>query len=432
MKRRDFLASSTLFTAGAMAGFSPAPDWTPLPLEPQQAPLPPSITALTSQRSRIRPITKEERRGRIERAKTLMAQQKIGALFLTGGTSLVYFSGIDWGLSERLLALVIPVRGTPFIVCPSFERDRAMEQVAQGPLDANTEILTWEEHENPWALCAKALRARGLGTARIGIEETVRFVFSNGLANELPQATLVSGTPISAGCRMVKDAHELELMILANELTLTAYEAAWKGITPGMQAAEFSRWISVAHERLGVRGGASVQTGEFAALPHGSIQPQIITEGTIILIDGGCSAGGYASDISRTFVVGTPTDKMKRVFDLEFKAQQAALAAARPGVPAEQVDAAARKVIADGGYGPDYKYFTHRVGHGMGMDGHEWPYLVRGNTAPLVPGNVFSDEPGIYLPGEFGVRLEDDMYITEDGAKLMTPVSRSLETPFAV
>lgn len=431
MKRRDFLSSSSLLAVGTAAGFSPAPAWTPFPVDVQQPALPPSIAALSSQRSRIRPITKDERRGRIEQAKTLMAKSGIGALFLTGGSSLVYFSGIEWGLSERLLALVIPVRGTPFIVCPAFERDRAMEQVAQGPLDANTEILTWEEHENPWALCAKALRARGLGTAKIGIEETVRWVFSDGLAKELPQARLVSGTPISAGCRMVKDAHEIELMTLANEITLTAYEAAWKAITPGMTASELSRLIAAAHERLGIRGGASVQTGEFAALPHGSIQPQVIKEGTIILIDGGGSAGGYASDISRTFVVGKPTDRMQRVFDLEFKAQQAALAAAKPGVPAEQVDAAARKVIEDGGFGPGYKFFTHRVGHGMGMDGHEWPYLVKGNTVPLVKGNVFSDEPGIYIPGEFGVRLEDDMYITEDGAKLMTPVSRSLTEPFA-
>lgn len=430
MKRRDFLASSSVFAAGAAAGFSPAPEWTPI--APAQEPgLPPSIAALSSQKGRMVPISKEERQGRIAKAQRLMAERGIGALFLTGGTSLVYFSGIEWGLSERLLALILPAKGTPAIVCPAFERDRAMEQVAQGPLDRDTEILTWEEHENPWALCAKALRGRGLATARIGIEETVRFVFSDGLARELPQARLVSGTPVTAGCRMVKDAHEIALMRLASEVTITAYEAAWKAMAPGMTAGDLSRLIAQAHDRLGFRGGASVQTGEFSALPHGSIQPQVLREGTIILIDGGCSVGGYASDISRTFVVGTPTDRMRRVFDLEFAAQQAALAAAKPGVPAERVDAAARKVIEAGGFGPGYTYFSHRVGHGMGMDGHEWPYLVRGNTAPLVPGNVFSDEPGIYIRGEFGVRLEDDMVITEGGAELLTPVSRSLTEPFA-
>jgi Xaa-Pro dipeptidase len=262
------------------------------------------------------------------------------------------------------------------------------------------------------------------------MEETVKFVFSNGIANAAPAVAAVSGTPITAGCRMTKDAHELELMRLASAVTLKAYEAAWKALAEGMTQNDFARLVAAAHARLGFDGGAGVQVGEYSALPHGSIQPQVIREGTILLIDGGCSVEGYASDISRTFVLGRPTDKMKRVFEIERRAQDAALAAARPGLPCEAVDAAARKVIVDAGYGPDYKYFTHRVGHGMGMDGHEWPYLVRGNTLPLAPGMTFSDEPGIYIPGEFGVRLEDDMYITDDGAKLFTPQSESLEKPF--
>ncbi|HEU5210092.1 MAG TPA: M24 family metallopeptidase, partial [Longimicrobiales bacterium] len=182
--------------------------------------------------------------------------------------------------------------------------------------------------------------------------------------------------------------------------------------------------------QLGFTGSAGVQVGEFSALPHGSRTPQTIREGSILLIDGGCSVEGYRSDISRTFVLGRATDKMKRVFDIELAAQKAAFAAARPGVPCEAVDAAARKVITDAGYGPDYRYFTHRVGHGMGMDGHEWPYLVRGNKLPLAPGMTFSDEPGIYLPGEFGIRLEDDIAITEEGAEMFTPYSLSLEDPF--
>jgi Xaa-Pro dipeptidase len=197
-----------------------------------------------------------------------------------------------------------------------------------------------------------------------------------------------------------------------------------------MTQNDFAQLVSAAHSRLGFSGSAGVQVGQYSALPHGSVQPQIIKEGSILLIDGGCSVEGYASDISRTFVLGKATDKMKRVFDIERKAQDAALAAAKPGVPCEAVDAAARKVIVDAGFGPDYKYFTHRVGHGMGMDGHEWPYLVRGNKLPLAPGMTFSDEPGIYIRGEFGVRVEDDMYITPDGAKLFTPQSNSLEKPF--
>jgi Xaa-Pro dipeptidase len=292
-------------------------------------------------------------------------------------------------------------------------------------------VLTWEEHESPYERVAEGLRAAGVSTGAIGVEETVKFVFSAGVGAAAQGIRIASGTPVTAGCRMVKDAHELALMQHASNVTLKAYEAAWKSLTEGMTQGEFARLVSQAHERLGYTGGAGVQVGEFSALPHGSVQPQVVKEGSILLIDGGCSVEGYASDLSRTFVLGKPTDKMKAVFELEHKAQSAALAAAKPGVECQAVDAAARKVIVDGGYGPDYKFFTHRVGHGMGMDGHEWPYLTRGNTLALAPGMVFSDEPGIYIPGEFGVRLEDDMYITEDGAKLMTPQSPSLEAPFA-
>src|SRR4026207_631186 len=229
---------------------------------------------------------------------------------------------------------------------------------------------------------------------------------------------------------MVKSAHELELMRLASAVTLKAYEAAYRALKDGMPRREFAGLVSQAHERLGFRGGAGVQVGPYSALPHGSATPQVIREGTILLIDGGCQAEGYSSDISRTCGLGKATDRMKQVFEVEQRAQQAALKAARPGVECQAVDAAARKVISDAGFGPDYKYFTHRVGHGMGMDGHEWPYLVRGNTLPLAPGMTFSGEPGIYIPGEFGIRLEDDMVITETGAELFTPQSESLEKPF--
>jgi Xaa-Pro dipeptidase len=221
-------------------------------------------------------------------------------------------------------------------------------------------------------------------------------------------------------------------MRLASKVTWDAYRAAWQSLKPGMTQFDATGLIALAHQQQGFDGGAFILVGEYSALPHGTITPQMIKEGTILLIDGGCEVEGYASDLSRTFVLGKPTDKMKKVFDIEQRAQKAALDAARPGVACEAVDAAARKVITDAGYGPDYKYFTHRVGHGMGMDGHEWPYLVRGNKLPLAPRMVFSDEPGIYIRGEFGVRLEDDMIITEDGAELMTPTSPSLEQPFGL
>jgi Xaa-Pro dipeptidase len=312
-----------------------------------------------------------------------------------------------------------------------FERDRAMEQAATGPLGKGTEVMTWNEHESPYALVAAGLKARGSATGTIGFEETVRYVFSDGISRALPGAKFASATPITAGCRMTKSPAELALMRLASKVTLKAYEAAYLSLKDGMNQDEFAGLVSQAHTKLGFSGGAGVQVGQYAALPHGSVTPQVVREGSILLIDGGCSVGGYTSDISRTFVLGKPTDRMKQVFDIEFKAQTAAVKTARPGLAAGQVDAAARKVIEDAGFGPGYKYFTHRVGHGMGMDGHEWPYLVKDNPLKLVPGMTFSDEPGIYIPGEFGVRLEDDMVITEGGAELFTPQSLSLETPFA-
>ncbi len=431
ISRRSLLTSGAL-AAGTLAT-SCARSEPPAPAAALAATdaLPPSITSLTSMRGPATPITADERRGRVEKARRLMAEQKIDALLLTGGTSLVYFSGIQWGLSERLFGLVIPRTGEPFVVCPAFEEDRAREQFATSPFTGTADVRTWEEHESPYERVAQGLKDRGVAAGRLGIEETVRHMFSDGIAQAVPALRLVSGTPVTAGCRVVKDQHELALMKIASAVTLKAYEAAWQALKEGMTQDDFQGLIAAAHDKLGYPGGASVQTAEFSALPHGSIQPQVIREGTIILIDGGCSVEGYVSDISRTFVLGKATDKMKAVFDIEFAAQTAALKAARPGVPCEAVDAAARKVIEDGGYGPGYKYFTHRVGHGMGMDGHEWPYLVKGNTLPLAPGMTFSDEPGIYIPGEFGVRLEDDMFITENGAELMTPQSRSLETPFA-
>jgi Xaa-Pro dipeptidase len=349
---------------------------------------------------------------------------------LAQGTSLAYFTGIRWSGGERLFTTVIPHKGVPFVVCPAFEEERAREQLALGPFGTDAEVLTWHEHESPYALVAQALRSRGIATGTLGIEETVKFVFSDGVAQAAPALGIVSGTSITAGCRMVKDAHEVALMRLAADVTWKAYKAAYESLKEGMTQGDFARLVSAAHTQLGFPGGAGVQVGEYSALPHGSVRPQTIKEGTILLIDGGCNVEGYVSDISRTLVLGKPTEKMKEVFAIERRAQDAALAAARPGVPCEAVDAAARKVITDAGYGPEYNYFTHRVGHGMGMDGHEWPYLVRGNTLPLRPGMTFSNEPGIYIPGEFGVRVEDDMVITEDGAELFTPQSESLERPF--
>lgn len=421
--RRDFVSLSAVGVLGAAVR----------PLRAQKASqepaLPPAIKALTSMKSQAKPITIEERKGRLERARELMRANGIDALLLTGGTSMEYFTGIRWGLSERLLAAVIPSKGSAFLVTPRFEEARAMEQAHQGPLGSDADVYAWEEDESPYALIAMGLKARSLSTATIGAEETVRFVFADGAAH-LAGVKVVSGTPVTAGCRTVKDSHEIALMRLASQVTLKAYGAAWKSLKEGMTQADFAKLVELAHRQLGFEGSAGVQVGKYSALPHGSAAPQVVREGTILLIDGGCKVEGYSSDLSRTFVLGKATQRMKDVFEIEHRAQTMAVTTARPGLACEAVDAAARKVITDAGFGPDYKYFTHRVGHGMGMDGHEWPYLVRGNKLPLASGMVFSDEPGIYIPGEFGIRLEDDMVITDAGAELMTPQSTSLETPF--
>jgi len=398
-------------------------------------PVPPSIAALTSMRDRAKPITADERKRRIERAKALMAEQKIDAIILAGGTSLLYFTGIRWGNSERLTAAVIPKVGNPYIVTPAFEEDRTREQLAGGPME-HTDVAIWQEDESPFDRVAQGLKDRGIASGRLGVEETSKFVFADSIASAAPALHVTSATPITAGCRMIKNAHELELMRIASEATLKCYEAVFKALQPGMTQNTVSGLIAAGYGRLGFPGFASVQVGEYTALPHGSITPQTIREGTIIMIDDGCTVEGYQSDITRTFVLGKATDKMKKVFDIVHQAQSAALKAARPGVALESIDAAARKIIVDAGYGPGFKYFSHRVGHGMGMDGHEWPYLVKNNmygwekALTMKPGMVFSDEPGVYIRGEFGVRLEDDMHVTDNGAELLTPQSPSIEQPF--
>ena len=259
----------------------------------------------------------------------------------------------------------------------------------------------------------------------------MRFVFAEGISKASAQTTITSATPVTAGCRMIKSAHEIALMRLAAHVTLAAYEATYQALKDGMTQPQVEELVRQAHQQLGFTGDADVQVGEFSAFPHGSVTPQVIHQGTIVLMDGGCMVEGYASDITRTFVLGKASEKMKSVFDIVHRAQSAALATARPGVECGAIDAAARKVVTDGGYGPDYKYFTHRLGHGMGMDGHEWPYLVRGNKTKLQANMTTSDEPGIYIRGEFGIRLEDDMHVTESGSELFTPQSHSLEDPFA-
>jgi Xaa-Pro dipeptidase len=397
--------------------------------------LPPAIAALTDRRSEAVPITLEEREHRVERARELLAKNKLDALVICTGTSLTYFTGLRWGQSERFFAWVLPAKGNPFVVCPVFEEGRVRERMeakpATLPQASVTRVYTWNEDDSPYTLLAKALKDAGVASGRIGVEERTQFAFADGIAHASPTLTAVSGTPVTAGCRAVKSKAELALMRLANDNTLKVYEAAWKSLEPGMTNRYVSELIGAGYERTGFPGYASCQVAEYSALPHGSLHPQVIQEGQIILLDDGCVVEGYQSDISRSFVLGKASDKQKKVFDIVHKAQAAALAAGKAGAPCHAVDDAARKVISDAGFGPDYKYFTHRLGHGIGMDGHEWPYLVRGNNQPLESGMTFSDEPGIYIVGEFGIRLEDDWVVTPEGGDMFTPQSLSLEQPFA-
>jgi Xaa-Pro dipeptidase len=424
VQRRKFLGALGLGVVAASAQNRREAGGVPIPPDSP-------IGQLKSRKNEATPISADERRQRLERAQKLMHEHKLDAICLAGGSSLEYFSGVHWGNSERLFLMVIPGKGDPFFVTPSFEEDRAREQIAQGPWSSEPHVYTWNEDDNPYALAASGLKEWGVSAGRLGIEEKTPYVFAEGLGRSAPALKIDSATAVTSGCRMIKSKHEVELMRLAAHVTIEAYEAAWKMIHEGMTQVEFAGLISAAHQRLGFSGGGGPQVGEYSALPHGSVAPQQIRKGTIVLVDGGCSVEGYASDITRTFVLGKPTDKMKRVFDIVYQAQSKAVATARPGLPCEAVDAAARKVIVDAGFGPGYKYFGHRLGHGMGLDGHEWPYLVKGNALPLAADMTFSDEPGIYIKGEFGVRLEDDMHITENGAELFTKQSLSLEQPFA-
>jgi Xaa-Pro dipeptidase len=399
--------------------------------------IPQPISALPNLSEQAQPFTNAERQARIEKARVLMAENKIDAIVLANSSSSsVYFANMRLGGGERLWALVLPARGKPFVVCPAFEEGRAHEMIAGGPLEKTADVLTWQEDESPYGLVAKGLADRGMANSTIGFDENMKFVFADGIRAALPHAKIVSATPVTAGCRMIKEPHEIECMRLACRATLLVYRAVAHSVHPGMTNADVEKLIDLAYQRVGFRGDASLNIDEYTALPHGSRQPQTLRDGSILMLDDGCTVEGYNSDITRTFVLGKPTPKQIAVFDLVKKAQTAALHAARPGVLAVDVDAAARKVIADGGYGPGFTYFTHRVGHGIGLDGHEWPYFVKNNMfgwdrAPrLKAGMTLSDEPGVYIKGEFGVRLEDELLVTESGAELLTPQSPSLEDPF--
>ena len=391
--------------------------------------LPNAIRDLQPMLSGIVPISVEERKQRIAKAQSLMAKEKMDAIFLEGTTSCYYYTGMRWGQSERTFGVVIPAKGAMVYVCPKFEEDRARELIL--PVFGD-EVRCWEEHESPYEVILGIVKDKGVVHHRIGMEERVRFFIANGVKKIATGFEIVDATPITAGCRMIKTKAEIALMQKASDVTIEAYKAAFTTIYVGMSQTELSNNISAAFKQLGFAGGASVQVGKYSALPHGSITPQTIREGDIVMVDGGTSCEGYASDITRTIVVGKPTKRQIDVWNLEKKAQDAAFAAMKIGAPCEQVDAAARAVIENGGFSKNYKLpgLPHRTGHGIGLEGHEWTNFVKGNKTPIAVGMCFSDEPTISIPGEFGIRLEDCVYIAEDGAHFFSKQSVSIEQPF--
>lgn len=431
--RRTFITSSVP-AAGAVAfglpGGIPLPPGSTDPVEsdnliPQDS-LPEKIAALEPMTGSEPPlITDDERWSRIGKAQRLMAAEGLDGIVMLSGTSMLYYTGMSWGRSERTFALLIPREGPPAWVCPAFERERAADGIRFGD-----DIRTWEEHESPYALIASLFADRGMRTGRIGLEETTRYHVVKGLAGDAPAVEITSADPITIGCRVKKSPAEIALQRHANQVTITALSATFGSLEEGLTQRDFSRLLSTAYNRLGYSGGGLVLFGENSAYPHGTSREETIREGTVVLCDSGTRAGGYTSDITRTAIFGEPSVTQRRVWTLVKDAQSAALEAARPGVPAGDVDRAAREVIDRGGYGPGYRYFTHRLGHGIGMDGHEWHYLVEGNPTILEPGMTFSNEPGIYIYGSFGVRLEDIMLITEDGAELYTGQAGTPTDPF--
>jgi Xaa-Pro dipeptidase len=427
MKRREFVQRGATLAGGtALLGFTP-PDADAAPAPGRQRDIAPELASLQSRAADApAPISEAERAHRRDKAQRLIKEMGYSAILIEPGANMMYFSGIEWGRSERLFAFILPQTGKAIVVSPAFEEQRAANQV-----DGRFEIRVWQEHESPAVLVAGVLKDWGVGTGKLAIDGSARTFVFNQLALAAPAVQLATAEAVTNGCRGIKTAHEIEIMRFANQITLDAYRAALKTLRAGMTQAELAKNVSDAFAKLGYQGGALVLFGESSAYPHGLPKPRTLEANQVVLIDGGTNVHGYQSDMTRTVVFGQPVPEAQKVFDIVHEAQKRALAFAAPGKKCGEVDGVARKVIADAGYGPGYRTFTHRLGHGIGMEGHEWPYLVQGSQIVLQPGMTFSDEPGIYQYGKFGIRLEDIMAITENGAEMLTPTQTSL-SPMAV
>ncbi len=387
----------------------------------------PDLSALSDITGGAVPIGPEERGRRLARAQALMKANGIGAILIEPGSTMVYFTGVQWWRSERLTAAIIPVEGRPCIVTPFFEEPSVRETLA-----VPAEVRVWQEDENPLAVVAGFLRDRKLANRPVGIEETARFFAFDGVRKLLPDTRLVSANPVVRGCRMVKTPAEIALMQVATDVTMAAYRWVHPRVEAGMTGAEIGALMSAATRKLGGAPESSMALiGEASAYPHGSKQVHRVAEGQVVLMDCGCTVQGYQSDVSRSWVHGRVSAEQRKVWDTVARGQQVARAAARIGAPAGSIDDAVRRFYEGQGYGPGYRLpgLSHRTGHGIGMDGHEPVNLVHGEAMPLAAGMCFSDEPGLYLPGKFGIRIEDCFHMTYSGPVWFSTPPRSIEAP---
>jgi len=413
MGRRAFLGSAGAAAALAML---PSSRLAAAPAEVPKIPIPP-------------PIGSSERLGRIAKARSLMQKNGIGAIIVEPGASLDYFTGVQWWRSERLTAAIIPVEGEPIVVTPFFERPSVAES-----LSIPAEIRTWNEDEEPLKLVADFLKERGVADQPIGFEETDRYFILDRLKQQLPSVRTVSANPVVRGCRMIKSPAEIDLMQAAADIMLASLRYAGERTREGMTPEDVDALIASAQKALGASyDGGLILLGEASAYPHGSHKPQVVKRGGIVLMDCTCSVHGYQADITRTFVYGAdPTPEQRLVWTRVRHGQAVAMAAAKIGAPAGSVDDAVRREYESWGYGPGYKLpgLSHRTGHGIGMEVHEPVNLVHGERTPLAPGMCFSNEPGIYIPGRFGVRLEDCFHMTPEGPVFFTQPPNSIDKPF--
>ncbi len=385
-----------------------------------------ALAQLSDMTAGISPPGEAEYRQRLANACRLMQQQQLDAMLLTAGTNLYYFTGLRWYASERLVAVLLFADGTLCYMIPEFERGTIAPQL----LIAG-ELHGWQEHESPYRLCVQLLQ----GKTALALDESAAFFIADGLQKAGPALQLSNAAAVTAACRRCKSAAELAIMQRAMDMTLAVHKAVASILSAGISTAEVEAFIDAAHRKVGAPGGnyfCIVLFGSDTAFPHGVAQPKALQQGDMVLIDTGCRLHGYVSDITRSYVFGTPTARQREVWQHEKAAQAAAFAAAAVGVPCQQVDRAARSYLQQQGYGPEYQLpgLPHRTGHGIGLDIHEWPYLVEGNDLPLAAGMCFSNEPMLVLPGEFGVRLEDHFYMTEQGPRWFTEPAVAVDQPF--